>query len=33
MPKQAEGVMRAGDLRLNGEEILEIAEFFAATAV
>jgi aryl-alcohol dehydrogenase-like predicted oxidoreductase len=31
--KQAEGVMRAGDLRLNGEEVLEIAEFFAATAV
>jgi aryl-alcohol dehydrogenase-like predicted oxidoreductase len=31
--KQAEGVMRAGDLKLSGEEILEIAEFFAATAV
>jgi aryl-alcohol dehydrogenase-like predicted oxidoreductase len=31
--KQAEGVMRAGDLRLSGEEVLEIAEFFAATAV
>jgi aryl-alcohol dehydrogenase-like predicted oxidoreductase len=31
--KQAEGVMRAGDLRLKGEEVLEIAEFFAATAV
>lgn len=30
---QAEGVMRAGDLKLSGEEILEIAEFFAATAV
>jgi aryl-alcohol dehydrogenase-like predicted oxidoreductase len=31
--EQAEGVMRAGDLQLSGEEILEIAEFFAATAV
>lgn len=30
---QAKGVMRAGDLKLSGEEILEIAEFFAATAV
>lgn len=31
--KQAEGVMQAGDLKLNGDEILEIAEFFAATTV
>jgi aryl-alcohol dehydrogenase-like predicted oxidoreductase len=31
--KQAEGVMRAGDLRLKSEEVLEIAEFFATTAV
>jgi aryl-alcohol dehydrogenase-like predicted oxidoreductase len=31
--KQAEGVMRAADLRLSGDEILEIAEFFAATTV
>ena len=31
--KQAEGVMRAGDLRLTGDEILEIAEFFAEAAV
>lgn len=31
--KQAEVVMRAGDLRLSGEEVLEIAEHFAATAV
>jgi aryl-alcohol dehydrogenase-like predicted oxidoreductase len=31
--KQAEGVMRSADLRLSGEEVLEIAEFFAATAV
>jgi len=31
--KQAEGVMRAGDLRLKAEEVLEIAEFFAATTV
>lgn len=31
--KQAEGVMRAGELRLSGEELLEISEFFAATAV
>jgi aryl-alcohol dehydrogenase-like predicted oxidoreductase len=31
--KQAEGVMRAGDLRLSSEEVLEIAEFFPATAV
>jgi len=30
--KQADGVMRAADLRLSGEEILQIAEFFAATA-
>ena len=30
--RQAEGVMRAGDLRLTGEEILEIAEFFVQTA-
>jgi aryl-alcohol dehydrogenase-like predicted oxidoreductase len=30
--KQAEGVMRAGDLRLTGDEILEITEFFAAPA-
>jgi aryl-alcohol dehydrogenase-like predicted oxidoreductase len=29
--RQAEGVMRAGNLHLNGEEVLEIAEFFAAT--
>ena len=29
--RQAEGVMRAGDLRLRGEEILEISEFFATT--
>jgi aryl-alcohol dehydrogenase-like predicted oxidoreductase len=31
--RQAEGVMRAGDLHLTGEEILEIAEFFAQTTV
>lgn len=31
--RQAEGVMHAGDLRLSAEEILEITEFFAATAV
>jgi len=31
--KQAEGVMRAGDLRLTGDEILEIAELFMQTAV
>ena len=31
--KQAEGVMRAGDLKLSGEEVLEVAEFFTATAV
>jgi aryl-alcohol dehydrogenase-like predicted oxidoreductase len=31
--KQAEGVMRAGDLNLSGDEVLEIAEFFAETAV
>jgi aryl-alcohol dehydrogenase-like predicted oxidoreductase len=30
--EQAEGVMRAGELRLSAEEILEIAEFFATTA-
>ncbi len=30
--KQADGVMRAADLRLSGDEILQIAEFFAATA-
>jgi aryl-alcohol dehydrogenase-like predicted oxidoreductase len=30
--KQAEGVMRAGDLRLTGDEILEIAELFVQTA-
>jgi aryl-alcohol dehydrogenase-like predicted oxidoreductase len=29
--RQAEGVMGAGDLHLNGEELLEISEFFAAT--
>jgi aryl-alcohol dehydrogenase-like predicted oxidoreductase len=29
--KQAEGVMRAADLHLSGEEVLQIAEFFAAT--
>ena len=31
-PKQAEGVMRAADLRLSADEILQIAEYFAATA-
>lgn len=31
--KQAEGVLRAGDLRLSAEEVLEISEFFAAVAV
>jgi aryl-alcohol dehydrogenase-like predicted oxidoreductase len=31
--KQADGVMRAGDLNLSGDEVLEIAEFFAETAV
>jgi aryl-alcohol dehydrogenase-like predicted oxidoreductase len=31
--KQAEGVMRAGDLRLSGDDILEIAELFAQTTV
>ncbi len=31
--RQAEGVMRAGDLRLTGDEILEIAELFVQTAV
>lgn len=30
--KQADGVMRAGDLRLSGDEILEIAELFVQTA-
>lgn len=30
--RQAGGVMRAGELRLSGEEILEITEFFAETA-
>src|SRR5579862_439965 len=30
--KQAEGVMRSGELRLSGGEILEITEFFAETA-
>lgn len=30
--RQAEGVMRAADLHLRAEEILQIAEFFAATA-
>ncbi len=30
--RQADGVMRAGDLRLSGEEVLEITEFFAETA-
>jgi aryl-alcohol dehydrogenase-like predicted oxidoreductase len=30
--KQAEGVMRTGDLHLAGDEILEITEFFAAPA-
>jgi len=30
--KQSEGVMRAADLHLGGDEILQIAEFFAATA-
>jgi aryl-alcohol dehydrogenase-like predicted oxidoreductase len=30
--KQAEGVMRAGDLRLSDEEVNEIEEFFAQTA-
>jgi len=29
--KQADGVMRAGDLHLSGDEILQISEFFAAT--
>ena len=31
--KQADGVMHAGDLNLSGDEVLEIAEFFAETAV
>lgn len=30
--KQAEGVMRAADIHLSGDEILQIAEFFAATS-
>ena len=30
--RQADGVMRAADLRLTGDEILQIAEYFAATA-
>ena len=30
--KQADGVMRAAELHLSGDEILQIAEFFAATA-
>lgn len=30
--KQAEGAMRAGDLRLDREEVLALTEFFAATA-
>lgn len=30
--KQADGVMRAGDLKLTGDEILEIAEFFVQPA-
>jgi len=30
--KQAEGVMRSADLHLSGEEVLQIAEFFAAVA-
>jgi aryl-alcohol dehydrogenase-like predicted oxidoreductase len=30
--KQAEGVMRAGDLRLSDEEVNQIEEFFAQTA-
>ena len=30
--KQAEGVMRAGDLRLNDKEVNEIEDFFAETA-
>jgi aryl-alcohol dehydrogenase-like predicted oxidoreductase len=30
--KQAEGVMRAGDLRLNDKEVNEIEEFFAQAA-
>jgi len=29
--KQADGVMRAADLHLNGDDILQISEFFAAT--
>jgi aryl-alcohol dehydrogenase-like predicted oxidoreductase len=29
--KQADGVMRAADLHLSGDEVLQIAEFFAAT--
>jgi aryl-alcohol dehydrogenase-like predicted oxidoreductase len=30
--RQAEGVMRAGDLRLTDEEVNEIEAFFAETA-
>jgi aryl-alcohol dehydrogenase-like predicted oxidoreductase len=30
--KQAEGVMRAGDLRLKDEEVNEIEAFFAQAA-
>ena len=30
--RQAEGVMQSAELHLNGEEILEISEFFAETA-
>jgi aryl-alcohol dehydrogenase-like predicted oxidoreductase len=30
--RQAEGVMRAGDLRLNDKEVNEIEDFFADTA-
>jgi aryl-alcohol dehydrogenase-like predicted oxidoreductase len=30
--KQADGVMRAGDLRLNDKEVTEIEDFFAETA-
>lgn len=31
--KQAQGVMRAGDLHLSSDEVLEITEFLAAPAV
>jgi aryl-alcohol dehydrogenase-like predicted oxidoreductase len=30
--RQAEGVMRAGDLRLNDKEMSKIEDFFAETA-